>query len=125
MTQLTAGMYRSAGEAEAKRVEEAWGSLTWLASDELTRSQNITLGRVIIKQGLSNPKHSHPNCAEVLHLLRGELWHVIGDEAVPMQAGDTTIIPAGVPHVAFSVGDQDAEMMVAYPSGQRQFKAEA
>ena len=125
MTQLTAGMYRSAGEAEAKRVEEAWGSLTWLASNELTRSQNITLGRVIIKQGLSNPKHSHPNCAEVLYLLRGELWHVIGEEAVPMQAGDTTIIPAGVPHVAFSVGDQDAEMMVAYPSGQRQFKPEA
>ncbi len=125
MTQLTEGMYRSAAEAEAKRVEEAWGSLTWLASDELTRSQNITLGRVVIKQGLSNPKHSHPNCSEVLHLLRGELWHVIGEEAVPMQAGDTTIIPAGVPHVAFSVGDQDAEMMVAYPSGQRQFKAEA
>ena len=125
MTQLTNSLYRSSGEAEAKRVKEAWGSLTWLANHELTQGQDITLGRVVIKKGMSNPKHSHPNCAEVLYLLRGELWHVIGDEAVLMQAGDTMLVPAGVPHVAFSVGDQDAEMMVAYPSGQRQFKAEA
>ena len=125
MTQLADGLYRTADQAAAERVEEAWGSLTWLASNELTRSQDITLGRVVIKRGMSNPKHSHPNCAEVLYLLRGELWHVIGDEAVLMQAGDTTVVPAGVPHIAFSIGDQDAEMMVAYPSGQRQFKAEA
>jgi uncharacterized protein (UPF0261 family) len=59
-----------------------------------------------------------------LNLLRGQLWHVIGDEAVLMQAGDTTIVPAGVPHVAFSVGDEDAEMIVAYPTGQRQFRTE-
>lgn len=125
MTQLIDGMCRTADEAAAQRVEEAWGSLTWLASNELTRGQDITLGRVVIRKGMSNPKHSHPNCAEVLYLLRGELWHVIGDEAVLMRAGDTTMILAGVPHVAFSVGDQDAEMIVAYPSGQRQFKAEA
>ena len=125
MIQLRDGLYRTADNAAAERVEETWGSLTWLASHELTRSPDITLGRVVIKQGMSNPKHSHPNCAEVLYLLRGQLWHVIGEEAVPMQAGDTTVVPAGVPHIAFSVGDKDAEMIVAYPSGQRQFKAEA
>lgn len=124
MTHLIDGVYRSADEANARRIDEEWGSLTWLTSQALTGS-DTTLGRVIIKKGRSNPKHSHPNSTEVLYLLTGKLWHVIGDEAVLMQPGDTTAIPAGVPHVAFSVGDQDAEMMVAYPTGQRQFKPEA
>jgi quercetin dioxygenase-like cupin family protein len=123
MTQLTDGVYRPAEEADAKRIDEDWGSLTWLTGEALTGS-DVTLGRVIIKQGMSNPKHSHPNSTEALYLLRGKLWHVLGEEAVLMQPGDTTAIPAGVPHVAFSVGDQDAEMIVAYPTGQRQFKPE-
>ena len=70
-------------------------------------------------------KHSHPNSTEALYLLRGKLWHVLGGEAVLMQPGDTTAIPAGVPHVAFSVGNEDADMFVAYPTGQREFRPEA
>jgi quercetin dioxygenase-like cupin family protein len=123
MTQLTESVYRPADEADAKRIDEDWGSLTWLASEALTRS-DVTLGRVVIKQGRSNPKHSHPNSTEVLYLLRGKLWHVIGEEAMLMHPGDTTTIPAGVPHAAFSVGDQDAEMIVVYPTGQRRFEPE-
>ena len=118
------GVYRPSEEALAKRVEEDWGTLTWLASAALTHC-DTTLGRVTIRRGMSNPQHSHPNSTEVLHLLKGKLWHVIGDDAVLMRPGDTLSIPAGVPHGAFSVGDEDAEMIVAYPTGQRQFKLEA
>jgi quercetin dioxygenase-like cupin family protein len=122
---LTDGVYRPAAEAEAKRVIESWGSLNWLVSQELTHTPDLTVGRVVIKTGMSNPKHSHPDSVEVLYLLRGTLRHVIGGDSVLMQAGDTTVVPAGVPHVAFSEGDEDAEMIVVYPTGHRQFKAEA
>ncbi len=115
--------YRSNEQATAKQVVEVWGSLTWLANRALTGSEDITLGRVIIKKGMSNPRHIHPNCDEVLYLLSGTLRHVIGEQTFVMRPGDTTIVPASVPHVAYSIGDEDAEMMVAYPTGQRQFQA--
>ncbi len=117
-------LFRSNAEARAELIEEDWGSLNWLAGKTLENCDGLTLGRVTIKKGHSNPKHSHPNCDEVLHLLRGKLNHVIGDRAFLMEPGDTTVAPAGVSHVAFSVGDEDAEMIVAYSSGERQFREE-
>ena len=111
--------YTSA-EAQAKRIDEEWGSLTWLSSSDLAGS-DITVGRVIIRQGMSNPRHSHPNCTEVLYLLAGTLEHTIGEETIVTRAGDTLIVPAGVVHVARCVGEDDADMIVAYPTGQRQF----
>jgi quercetin dioxygenase-like cupin family protein len=117
-------LYRSGDEAKAKRIEEPWGSLTWLASKELADCRDITLGRVIIKPGMSNPRHSHPNCDEVLYLLSGTLKHIVGDETFVMKAGDTSVVPAGTVHVAFSIGDEDADMIVAYTSGDRQIREE-
>jgi quercetin dioxygenase-like cupin family protein len=117
-------LYRSGDEAIAKRIESDWGSLTWLANKELTDCEDITLGRVIIKRGMSNPRHCHPNCCEVLYLLRGKIEHITGDETIVMKSGDTSIIPAGVMHVAINTGDEDADMIAAYSSGQREFKLE-
>ncbi|MGD9317109.1 MAG: cupin domain-containing protein [Anaerolineae bacterium] len=116
-------VYLSKAKAEAGRIDEDWGSLTWLASHDGTGS-DITVGRVIIKQGMSNPRHSHPNCSEVLYLLEGILEHDVGGEKVLTGAGDTIIVTPGVPHVARNVGDGDADMIVAYPSGQRGFDLE-
>jgi oxalate decarboxylase/phosphoglucose isomerase-like protein (cupin superfamily) len=116
--------YRSRDEATASRIEKEWGSLTWLANKELTRCDDITLGRVIIRRGMSNPRHCHPNCCEVLYLLKGRIDHIIGDETIGMKVGDTSITPPGVMHVAINTGDEDADMIVAYSSGQREFKGE-
>ncbi|UCH36688.1 MAG: cupin domain-containing protein [Armatimonadota bacterium] len=73
---------------------------------------------------MSNPRHSHPNCDEALHLLRGTLEHSVGDEMVMMNAGDTLVVPAGVAHQAVNVGSEDADMIVAYNTGERQFQRE-
>ena len=114
---------RGAGEAAARRVDEPWGSLTWLANSELGGAR-LTLGRVVIKQGESNPRHSHANCQEVLYLLCGRLEHQVGEQWVTLNAGDTLVVEAGVAHCARSVGEQDAEMIVAYDSGRREFRPE-
>jgi quercetin dioxygenase-like cupin family protein len=110
-------------ESETKTVVEDWGTLTWLASAEFT-SSHITVGRVVIKQGRSNPRHCHDNCEEVLYLLQGELKHSFADESVEMTAGDTLVLPAGVMHNAVSKGDMDADMIVTYSSGERDFRLE-
>jgi len=112
---------RSKNEAEKSRIEAVWGSLTWLANKKLTGTEGLTVGRCIIKKGMANPRHCHPNCDEVLYLLKGKLEHSVGDEKVIIEAGDTLVVPAGVTHNAVNIGDEDADMIVSYSSGQREF----
>ncbi len=114
------GIYRSEREAETTCIVEEWGSLTWLTNLELTGFLDLTLGRAIIKRGTRNPRHMHPNCDEVLYLLAGKLEQVVGPDTFIMQPGDMMIVIAGVPHYGNSIGEQDAEMILAYPSGRRE-----
>ena len=97
----------------------------WLANKELTGSEGLTVGRVMIKRGQQNPRHSHGNCQEILYLLAGRLEHSVGDEWVTLQPGDTIVVDAAVPHNARSVGDVDADMIVVYDSGVRHFQKES
>ena len=116
---------RPRAEAEAKRIDEEWGSLLWLAGAKVGNARDLTLGRVIIKTGHCNPRHAHGNCEEVLYLMSGRLEHSIGDEKVLMEAGDTLTVPAGVFHNALSTGEEDADMIVAYSSAVREFELES
>ena len=109
----------SADEAANHRIDESWGSLTWLASRALGNAAGLTLGRVVIKKGDHNPRHMHPNCEEALYLLCGELEHTLRDDSVTMKPGDTIVVPAGVYHNAVNTGDEDAHMMVAFSSADR------
>ncbi|MFO8007159.1 MAG: cupin domain-containing protein [Candidatus Brocadiia bacterium] len=112
----------SEAEAGSERIEADWGSLTWLAGHARGNAEGLTLGRVIIHPGCRNPSHRHPNCEEALYLLSGRLRHFIGPEEVTLEAGDTLVISAGEGHYAVNIGDQDADMIVAYSSGRRGFE---
>lgn len=110
--------------AEGKKIVESWGSLTWHANGKIPGTKGVTVGRVVIKKGMCNPRHSHPNCEEVLYLLQGRLEHTVGDEKIILESGDTILIEAGVAHNAVSIGDCDADMIVVYSSPERQTVAE-
>ncbi len=114
----------SAAEAATRRVDASWGSLRWLASQAVGNVLGVTLGRVVIRRGHANPRHCHPSCEEVLYLLAGRLEHSLGEQIVVLEPGDTLVIPPGVFHNARSVGDIDADMMVAYSTGVRDFVLE-
>ena len=43
-----------------------------------------------------NPRHYHPNCEEVLHVLRGTIIHTMGDDEAELGPGDTVTIPANL-----------------------------
>lgn len=111
-------------QSDAGKIVEEWGSLTWLASRKIGNAEGLTLGRVVIQKGCCNPRHIHSNCEEVLYLLRGKLEHTMGDKKVVLAAGDTLTVAAGVPHNAVSIGNEDADMIVAYSSGVRDFVLE-
>lgn len=115
---------RRTAEAENQRIAEEWGSLNWLASAKIGNAEGVTVGRVTIRPGQANPRHSHSSCEEVLYLLAGRLEHWIGDESVILEPGDTLTVPAHVAHYAVNVGDGEADMIVAYSSGERDFQLE-
>ena len=115
---------RTAADAEERRDDFEWGTLRWYASRELSGTPGLTVGRCAIRPGMANPRHSHPDCDEVLHLLAGELDHSLGDAVHRLRPGDTITIPSGVPHNASNVGDVEAVMVIAFSSGDRTFRPE-
>jgi len=114
----------SADAAHATLREESWGNLSWLAGSTIGNAEGLTLGRVVIRAGQCNPRHAHRNCEEALYLLQGQLRHTVDDADVILNPGDTLVVPAGIFHNAYSIGEQDADMIVAYSSADRDFVPE-
>jgi quercetin dioxygenase-like cupin family protein len=115
---------RKSDQTEAARRDESWGSLRFFAGTELSGTPGVSAARVVIKAHARNPRHSHPSCDEVLYLLSGRLTHYVGDAPFEMGPGDSVAIGAGVPHFAINSGDEDADMIVMYSTGRRDFRLE-
>ncbi len=106
-------------------INEDWGSLSWFASRALGNSSDMTVGKCVIKPGKTNPRHYHPNCSEVLVVMKGRIRHTFNsEEDVELSAGDTITIPAGILHQANNVGDEEAVLMIAYSSSEREVVGE-
>ena len=105
---------------EYKVEQMPWGSLTWFASKEGGNSESITLGKCVIKPGCSNPRHYHPNCEEVLHVIEGTIIHSFLDTDVKMEKGSTIIISSNKHHNATNIGAEDAVMIISFSSNMRE-----
>ena len=103
---------------------QAWGRLIWMVSGAQGSSATMTVGKCFIKPGCANPPHYHPNCDEVLHVLRGHIEHRVDDEYVEMTSGDTISIPSGRIHNARNIGTEEAEFMISFSSADRQVVGE-
>lgn len=103
-----------------ERDETSWGSLAWLASSD-RGGVDLTLGHVSISPGCANPRHRHDGSDEIVVLLEGSIDHDVGAETLTLGAGDVLIVPAGIPHRAVNTGETEAVMIVAYPTGHRDF----
>lgn len=111
--------------AATREVEETdFGRLEWMIAGRLGNSTTMTVGRCYIDPGKANPRHYHPNCDEVLHVLQGTIEHSDGDNLRKMGPGDTISIPAGVLHNARNVGDDQAIFVIVFSSADRQVVGE-
>lgn len=106
-------------QSDAVVERQSWGELQWFASRALGNASAITVGRASILPGQANPVHRHPNSEEVLHLLQGRILQRVGDKAYEMSAGDTVVIPQGVPHNSRNIGTENAVMLISYPTADR------
>lgn len=101
-----------------------WGRLEWKISGRLGNSSTMTVGKCFIARGQQNPRHHHPNCDEVLHVLQGTIEHSADDDVVTMGPGDTISIPSGVVHNARNIGDDEAVFVISFSSPDRQVVGE-
>jgi|GEM_PF-294336 len=107
------------GEAD-RVITNPWGELRWYTSAEMGNSRTMTTGVARLKPGQSNPRHFHPNCDEVLHVVSGRIRHTMNEVTVEMAAGDTVSIPQGVLHNATNVGTEDAVLAISFSTAYRQ-----
>ncbi|HEY0864813.1 MAG TPA: cupin domain-containing protein [Lacunisphaera sp.] len=111
----------SVTRSEADRViANPWGELRWYTSAEMGNSRTMTTGVARLKPGQSNPRHFHPNCDEILHVVSGRITHTMNEVSVEMSAGDTVSIPQGVLHNATNVGPGDAVLAISFSTAYRQ-----
>jgi quercetin dioxygenase-like cupin family protein len=106
--------------ADRQVIEQTWGRITWYASGPLGNSATMTVGEAVIKPGQENPRHYHPNCDEILHVVRGRILHSMGTQQVEMTVGDTVSIPTGVRHNARNIGTEDAVLAISFSSAHRE-----
>jgi quercetin dioxygenase-like cupin family protein len=83
-------------------------------------SDHVTVGRCVLAAGKQNPRHYHPNCEEVLHVLSGSIEHYVDGEGwFAMNEGDTISIAQGVWHHARNIGDDEAHLLICFSSEDR------
>jgi quercetin dioxygenase-like cupin family protein len=114
--------------AENDKIEGPWGSLVWMANQHLSGS-SVAVARMILTAGQSTygqsgKKHRHPNADEVIYLFNGKVNVVVGEKSTLLQPGDAITVPANLAHRIENVGSEDAEMVLSYSSGNREYVAE-
>ena len=106
---------------DAEVAPQSWGELTWYANRALGNSDEVTVGRCLLRPGQSNPRHFHPNCSEILVVFRGAIRHTIeGDQTAELNEGDTVCVAPQVWHQATNVGDSDALLLIVFTSADRE-----
>jgi quercetin dioxygenase-like cupin family protein len=99
--------------------ETPWGRLIWMVSGSRGNSTTMTVGKCFIQPGQANPRHFHPNCDEVLYVVRGTIEHSVDDEITRMGPGDVVSIPQGRLHNAHNIGDDEAEFIISFSTPDR------
>jgi quercetin dioxygenase-like cupin family protein len=112
---------RMVSREKTESMDFDWGQLTWFANRALGNSEELTAGRCVLRPHAANPRHYHPNCSEILVVIKGRIRHTDarGGET-EMGEGDVVTIPPNVWHRATNLGDEDAVLYIAFSSADRQ-----
>lgn len=97
-----------------------WGRLEWYVSADIGNSTTMTVGKCVLDPGRENGRHYHPNCDEVLVVVKGRIVQTWDDQSRVMSEGDVVSIPSGVWHSARNIGDEPAELAISFSSAHRQ-----
>ena len=63
----------------------------------MLNGEAMTLAQITLAAGAAVPLHEHPN-EQIATVLSGRLRFLVGDGEVEIGAGESVLIPGGVPH---------------------------
>jgi quercetin dioxygenase-like cupin family protein len=87
---------------------------TPLQKVEFPDGYTTVTGLAEIQPGVSAGRHTHPGI-ETGYVLEGEtVLSIDGQPDITMKAGDSYVIPAGVPHDAKAVGEKPVKVLGIY-----------
>ncbi|MBW4693820.1 MAG: cupin domain-containing protein [Lyngbya sp. HA4199-MV5] len=94
-----------------------FGSYLTILADRTTTGGQYDLLEGYFPPGTQTPPHRHTRYSEQVYVLEGEFTVWIEDQKIELSAGETVMIPAGIPHVFATLGDAPARgLVVAAPS---------
>lgn len=108
--------------AASRGEEHIWfnGALVTIRVSTTDTASAFSLAEVLARVGHATPLHVDPGW-ETFQLLEGDmLFHVAGNE-IPAAAGDTVILPAGVPHAFLVTSPLVRYIVLNVPGGHDRF----
>lgn len=114
-------------------VRSCEGDRYWLASDEYTvkissatLDDRLSVVHFRIPPGGGPVVHTHLVEEEVFYVLRGDVSFYADGSVVQGQAGDTALLPRGIPHCFRNTGVDEAEFLaIVTPAGFDEFVRQA
>jgi quercetin dioxygenase-like cupin family protein len=95
------------------REDEGWIDMQvqFLIDARAAGSDQLVVGRTVLRPGARHERHLHPNCDEFLVVMsgRGEIYTNTGRE--PSKAGDVIFTPRGNWHGFDNTGDEDVLLL--------------
>lgn len=89
-----------------------------IIADHTTTGGQYDLIEGYFPPGTQTPLHRHTRYSEQLYLLEGEFTAWAGEQKAVLKAGDSFLIPTGIPHTVAALSNQPARVLVvAAPSG--------
>ena len=85
-------------------LEQPVEELTPSIGRQLVHTETMTIARIHLRAGAVVPGHAHPH-EQVATVLEGSLRFVVGDEEHVVSAGESMIVPGGVPHEVEALAD--------------------
>lgn len=98
-----------------------FGAVRWAVRAGEPPGAETTLGIATFLPGRGNVEHVHPNCEEIVLVLRGEVEHTLGEQRTTLFAGDLIVVPRRAPHRLRCTSEEAAEVCVVFSSPERQF----
>lgn len=90
--------------------------------DAIDSDAGLSMARMTVDVNVVSELHSHSNCSEAIHVLKGTIEQRCGDDWEKMTQGQTCLIPKGAKHQTRNIGQERAELMLAYSSGSRVYE---
>lgn len=88
--------------------------ITFVQTAQDTKGERMVMDEYVPANGQVDQAHIHPRQEETFTVCAGTMEFTVNGQAQRAEAGQSVVVPAGVPHAFANVGEGEAVMRVTY-----------